>query len=239
MQRIFIFYSVIIHVVLLIVLLKSDFLTHVERILLPDKEYNEGALHYHEMLAYHKRMDGNVPAEAIIFIGDSLTQSLAVNAIAPTAVNYGIGHDTSKGVLRRISEYKSIKRSKVVVIAIGINDLKFKKGEKILHNIEKTIKQIPKETRIIVNSIHPTDKNSLHIKSIKNYQIVSINNDLENMCSKYVNAHFLDTYKALSNENMSLSEDYHIGDGLHLNTHGYKVWINILKGKIFEIDIDK
>ena len=96
------------------------------------------------MLGYHKRMDGNIPDDSTIFIGDSLTQSLAVSAISPRSVNYGIGNDTLIGVLKRIGEYKSIYRSSMIVIAVGINDLKIGKNiEEILYNYEAIIKKIP------------------------------------------------------------------------------------------------
>ena len=78
----------LIHAFLLIILIKSDFVDRVERKIWPVREQKKQALnHYNEMLAYHKRMDGNIPENAVIFIGDSLTQSLAVAAISPLSVN--------------------------------------------------------------------------------------------------------------------------------------------------------
>jgi len=89
------------------------------------KQPNELTPHYHQMVTFHSHMDGNVPDDSVIFIGDSLTQGLCVSAVACPSVNYGIGNDTTLGVLQRISQYESIQRAKVVVIAIGINDWRF------------------------------------------------------------------------------------------------------------------
>jgi len=235
MRRYLIVYLVSIHALLLVVFLKSDFIYLISKKIWPNREYVEGSFHYHEMLAYHKRMDGNIPKNATIFIGDSLTQSLAVSAITPYAVNYGIGHDTSKGVLDRLNQYTSIQHSKIIVIAIGINDLKFNKKEKeILSNLEKIIKILPNKKPIIFNSMHPVDEQSLNSDSIKNRKITSINSDLEKICSKYSNVHFIDTYKVLSNNSGNLLNKYHVGDGLHLNTQGYQVWINLIRENFLE-----
>jgi hypothetical protein len=42
--------------------------------------------HYRRMLMFHRRIDVDVPDNAVIFLGDSLTQGLAVDAVAPLAI---------------------------------------------------------------------------------------------------------------------------------------------------------
>ena len=170
MRKILTIYLVLIHAFLLIILVKSDFVDRVERKIWHERVQKKQALqYYHEMLAYHKRMDGNIPENAVIFIGDSLTQSLAVAAISPLSVNYGIGNDTSIGVLRRIDEYRSIKRSRIIVVAIGINDLKIgRTNEEILCDFEKIIKKINYKKMVIFNSIHPVDEKLQNKKNRNN-----------------------------------------------------------------------
>lgn len=231
-----IIYFSAIHILLLIVLIKSDFKDRVKNKFWPNKTHSEPTMHYYKMLAYHKRMDGNIPQNAIIFIGDSLVQGLAVSAITPHAVNYGIGNDTTVGVINRIKNYKSIDRSKIIVFAIGQNDLKVgRKTDEILQNIEAIIKNIASNKKIIFCSIHPVDENCQNNIYRKNESIVSINMGIEKICLKYPNAHFVDIYRDLINIAGNLDNNFHIGDGIHLNTEGYNIWIESVKKKIDEI----
>lgn len=118
-------YLLTVHALLIIVLLKSDFIDLVQNKLETcnhSVQSSELTPHYHRMLEYHKRMDGNVLTGSVIFFGDSITQGLCVSAVASHSVNYGIGSDTTFGVLERLKYYRSINRADVVVISIGVND---------------------------------------------------------------------------------------------------------------------
>ena len=59
------------------------------------------------MVKYHSRMDGSIPDNSILFIGDSITQSLCVSAVADNSVNLGIGGDTTLDVINRLPKYKN------------------------------------------------------------------------------------------------------------------------------------
>ena len=116
-------YLLLLHLFIVIVLAKSDFL--------PKLSYYAGinstpeiTKHYTRMMMYHERMDSSIPTGSVIFIGDSITQGLATSAISQLSVNYGIGSDTTLGVIERLDTYHSINTAKAVVIAIGINDIK-------------------------------------------------------------------------------------------------------------------
>ena len=96
-KRIAITYLIGIHVFLAVVLLKSDFINRVERklgihIATQSPEITE---HFHRMLRYHKRMDGNVPEGSVIFIGDSITQGLCVSAMNPLELDIIAAADRS------------------------------------------------------------------------------------------------------------------------------------------------
>jgi hypothetical protein len=115
-KKLFFIYLSIIHVSLIFILLKSDFIPKVQAKLGFEKSTQELTPHFKRMLTYHKRMDGNIPSGAVIFIGDSITQGLAVSAVYPKSVNYGIGSDTTIGVIKRLSDYKSLSRARAIVI---------------------------------------------------------------------------------------------------------------------------
>ncbi len=69
------------------------------------------------------------PDKSVVFVGDSLTQSLYVDAVARPSVNYGIGGDTTVGVLGRLPEYRSILCASAVVMAIGVVYMKFRDNQ--------------------------------------------------------------------------------------------------------------
>ena len=95
-KRITVAYVVCIHLLLVFVLLKSDFIQRIENKLGIMRTQSEITGHFHRMLRYHSRIDGNVPNSSVLFIGDSITQGLCVSAVSSPSVNYGIGSDTSK-----------------------------------------------------------------------------------------------------------------------------------------------
>jgi hypothetical protein len=117
------------------------------------EEQTEITDYLNRIFSYHIRMDGNIPDGAVIFIGDSLIQSLCVSAIACPSVNYGIGGDTTVGVLHRLPFYHSITRASVVVLSIGINDMKYRTNEEILSNYKIIINKIPHKVRIIFSAL--------------------------------------------------------------------------------------
>jgi hypothetical protein len=156
-------YLIAIHALLVVVLLKSDFIVRVQDKLgasnYPSKS-SELTDHYHRMLEYHKRMDKNVPDGAVIFIGDSITQGLCVSAVAMPSVNYGIGSDTTFGVSQRLLDYQAVSRAGAVVIAIGINDLKYRSDNDIAENYRTILEQI-QTTPVIISAVLPVDERAL------------------------------------------------------------------------------
>ena len=183
------------------------------------------------MLAYHSRMDGNIPKGSIIFIGDSITQSLCVSAITSPSVNYGIGNDTTFGVLQRLPVYKSITNAKTVIIAIGINDFLFRSNTEILKNYKLIIEQIPKKIPIIFSAVLPLDKKVTTKKweGINNSRIKKLNSKLKDLTTQFNNTSFIDIGSLLIDEEGNLSDRYHTRDGIHLNSKGNDIWIQKLK----------
>ena len=96
--------------------------------------------YYSQILEYHKRMDSAVPKNSVIFIGDSLTQGFPVSAAWWPSTNYGIGADTTYGVINRLEQYThSIANSQAVVLAIGINDLKIRDNQETVSYTHLTL----------------------------------------------------------------------------------------------------
>ena len=247
-KKVFIFYLLLIHVFIFLVLLKSNFIERVrdkfgiinseQEIAEICHETNCGpelARNYLDAIAYQSMMDSHIPDNAIIFIGDSLTQSLPVATITPLGINFGITNDTSLGVFKRLNQYSSIRRSKIVIFEIGLNDLSTRDPDEVIKNYEDIINYIPKNIEIIFNAVHPVNEDFYKNHGESNERIDQLNRGLKHVCSKYPNVHFLSIATLLKDKNGNLSNEYHIGDGVHLNYYGYEIWIKELKIKIEEL----
>ena len=230
-KRLTITYILCIHLILGFVLFKSDFIQRVEsKILFGQYTKPKFTEHFNAMLDYHSRMDGNMPDGAVVFIGDSHIQGLCVSAIVPSSVNYGIGGDTTAGVLQRLPNYKSIGRASAVVIAIGINDMKFRSNEEILHNYSAIAGQIPENIPVIFSAVLPIDEEARDDWQGRNQdRIRSLNSELENLTREYENYFFVDGGALLTDAQGNLADEFHDGDGLHLNSKGNAIWIQQLQ----------
>lgn len=228
-------YVIIVHLLLGYVLLKSAFVQHVREhigIAAPQAGVTE---YYRQMLTIHSRMDGNVPDRSVIFIGDSCIQGLAVSAVANPSVNYGIGYDTTEGVLRRIPVYESIGRARAVVIAVGGNDMKLRSDEEILANMNAIFHRMSPVTPVIVSAILPRDEEVKGVPQGVNSRIRDLNSKLKGLSKESGNISFVDPSPMLVDGKGSLGDEFHAGDGVHLNSRGYSVWIKLLAQAIDHI----
>jgi lysophospholipase L1-like esterase len=223
-------YIVFVHAVLGFVFLKNNSHKQLENTASGNQKVsNERLEFFNHMVFYHSRMDGNVPFGSVVFIGDSITQGLCVSAVVPCAVNYGIGYDTTEGVLQRLPVYNSIKRAGAVVIAIGINDFRQRNNEDILHNYLIIAERIPENIPVVFSAVLPLDEKVLHDCQGWNQRIRDLNEGLKNFCEKSGNHFFVDAGPYLLDNQGNLSVEFYDGDGIHLNSKGNAIWIRELQ----------
>ncbi len=195
----------------------------------PDTEITE---HYKRMMTYHRYMDGNIPEGAVLFIGDSITQGLCTAAVWECSVNYGIGSDTTVGVLQRLPDYSSMSRAGAVVIAIGVNDLARRDNAEILDNYKKIMEAVPRQTPLLFSAVLPIDERVKENKEDRNPRIRELNQGLADLCKMDNRCSFLDSTPDLADDTGNLNPSYHVGDGVHLNTEGYALWITALRKQL-------
>jgi len=189
---------------------------------------------YDNMLGSHLQLDGSVEAGSVIFLGDSLTQGLNVAAVTDSAINYGIGMDTSRGLLQRISQYRSLTRASTVIIAIGINDLirVNRSPDDILENYQQilnTVSTANPDASIVLQAIFPVDeRNGL---AGTNKKIIRINSRLQSL-AKTNEYGFVNLSSQFVGNQGNLKQKLHVGDGLHLSSEGYRLWIRALKQRV-------
>jgi len=190
------------------------------------------------MVRYQERIDGNVPPGSVIFIGDSITQGLCVDAVANPAVNFGIGSDTTVGVLNRLPKYRCLEGASAVVLAIGINYLTTEGSDNTLKdNYRRILSAIPPKVPIVVSAVLPVDETLLPRKNqhITNLRIANLNDYLKTLCQTDARCVFVDTGAKLKNNVGGLNSTFHDGDGVHLNSKGYIIWIEELRNTLNEV----
>lgn len=189
------------------------------------------ANHYQNSLIYHKSQDPFVAKGSTIFIGDSIVQGLLTNRIVQHSVNYGIGGDSTHGLLNRIDLYKSIGDAKHVVIHIGINDLKKYTIDESLRNYENILNKIGHK-RVILVSVLPVSKKFIEKNSdYSSEKIFKINQEIEFLAEQH-QVVYANISPNFSDAEGHLKQEVDIGDGIHLSTEGYKLYIQSLKAQL-------
>lgn len=190
---------------------------------------------YHDRLVFNFRVAENIPENAIVFIGDSFVQGLCVAAVTPYGVNLGIGRDTTSGVLQRISQYGLIGRAKAIIVTVGINDLIQGFQDGIAERYELILQFIPRHVPVVLSAILPVDEQAT--LKVKNRDIVLVNRAISDVCSRYENCYFSEFAKNSIDFSGNLASKYHVGDGIHLNSRGYRIWISKLKNILADIRV--
>ncbi|HXT10451.1 MAG TPA: GDSL-type esterase/lipase family protein [Candidatus Angelobacter sp.] len=183
---------------------------------------------YGQMLAFHRRVDACVPDGAVLFIGDSFIEGLCVTEIADHGINYGIGGDTTEGVLARLPAYGSLAHAGAVVFAVGDNDLRRGRTEdEVVANYRKMFAQVPKNVPVFFYSLTPCIGDAEHAEI--NRGITGLNRALKELCAAEPGRHFVDVGPALSDDRGGLRTEFADSDGMHLNGKGYRVCIEKMR----------
>ena len=218
-------YIIALHLLLLFVLINSNFLDKISANVRPF--FTDITPHYRQMVKYHRRIDASVAPESTLLIGDSLLQALPTSRLIAPAVNYGIGQDTTLGLLQRLPIYQSMATSETIILLIGINDLFIRDVSETVSNYRRVLERLPECKRVIAVSLLPVDTQTLPVK-LTNEEIDSFNTQLQTLITERANTRLMDISQKLKNSKGDLDNRFHIGDGLHLNANGYDVMIAAL-----------
>jgi len=182
--------------------------------------------YYRQTVRHHSRTVATVPDGAVIFIGDSLTQGLAVAAVAPAGVNYGIGGDTTAGVLERLPVYRpALARARCIVVAIGFNDTRYRSPDEALGNYARILDALPADRPVIVSAILPIDEQARAALAGRGAWIQQFNAGLVRLAGSREGVSLVDAGDALDGDGDGrLDRPLHDGDGVHLNSAGYLAW---------------
>jgi len=177
--------------------------------------------------------DMPVEKAQIIMLGDSITAGGEWKEFFPQTkiVNRGIGNDTSAGILNRVDSYLQNSPDKIFLL-IGINDLLQEgKVEDIIYNVSRLIDLISKrspESKLFIQSVLPCRK------SYPLYEKILLINKRFEEYSASRKVTYIDLYSHFVDNNGEQSQRLFVSDGIHLSSHGYATWVNILKPYILQ-----
>ena len=170
----------------------------------------------------------------IIFLGNSITDGAEWSEIFqnPHCKNRGISGDVIPGVLNRLGTVTKGQPA-MIFLMIGTNDMNWGYSNDTIalgvRTIVQRIKTESPETRIIVQSILPTnDCYGLFTGHTKRWQDVAVINEMLQTMTEEEGVDYLDLYRYFATEEGKLNPKYS-NDGLHLNGDGYALWKSIIK----------
>jgi len=222
-------YLIAVHALLVVALVKTDLIPRVAikfglvKPLIPEEESIIPRLR-----EVHQQMDSSVPAGAIIFLGDSITMALATAAIAPFAVNYGIGWQRSDQLIKSMDIYQSIKRAGRVVITIGTNDVLQGRESGIESRYQAILAKIPSNVAVIMSSVPPIGDIEFGGRKIADTKVRYAVASAKRACEADRRCRFVNAYEALTS-NRSPLPGVLLGDGVHLAPKGYELWISAIR----------
>lgn len=161
----------------------------------------------------------------IIFLGDSITSGAQWHTLFPALPvrNFGIGGDTTAGVLARINPIL-LGRPEKVLLLIGTNDIGNRTPTaEIVANyraiIDKFAENAP-STILLIQSVLPR-------QAQYRGQVEQVNQSLRLLAKEY-GISYIDLYSSFVDSNGELQELL-TEDKLHLTGEGYERWREILK----------
>lgn len=210
MKPVAIAYLVAVHAALLVLFLRSE--TGLPPAMQPAVRAPAQAF-LAEMRYIHRYLDPNIPAGAVLFAGDSITQYLPTGAVAPSAVNLGIAGQRSDQLLESMEGYASMTRARAVVLMIGTNDLLQGQEAGIGDRYRAIVQKVPSAVPALLVAVPPVrgkDRGPL-VRAARE------------ACGRRAGCRFVDPFA----EGTDL-----LGDGVHLSPAGNAMLVQALKGAL-------
>jgi lysophospholipase L1-like esterase len=168
----------------------------------------------------------------IIMLGDSITEGGKWEVLLKgyDVANYGIGGDTTAGVLYRLPDVY-MAHPKKVFLMLGTNDIASYHQKTYDNNTVETVFEMYKKIIESLNEkgIETIVQSTLNVTAEHterpNDEIDALNNLLEAYCLRK-NIQYLNINAALSNN--GLLQKRYTTDGLHINNKGYDAWKNVI-----------
>jgi len=169
-----------------------------------------------------------------VFIGASLIQGFNTTLVMGNSLNFGIGQDTIQSLSKRIDQYNSIHDAEFIFLQIGGNDLALYTDDQIEQKINDLAGKLSKAKKLYWSALLPVINSEKFRKSGRtNDRILKISDYIKGVCNSMTNCVFVNVPQQLySSDRDGLKNSLHIGDGLHLNDIGYRIWAKSIRDEI-------
>jgi lysophospholipase L1-like esterase len=185
-------------------------------------------------LNYYPNSTEKTQQPVIVFYGDSRAESWPPpNQIKNiTIINRGIGGQTTAQVLGRFQQHIASLKPKIIVIQVGVNDLKAiplfpGQKETIIRNCQTNIRQIVQKSldtgaKVVVTSIFPLGTLPIARKPFWSDDVAIAINDVNDYIKTLAGDRVIvfDSSQVLANSEGIVDQKYS-QDFLHLNSEGY------------------
>ena len=214
-------YLVLLHAVLAFVLLKTNFVPLARKTLglAPPEERNVAL--YQAMLQWPAR-DVQVPAGAIVVLGDSLLQDLSSEQLGREVHSFALGGTTASTLLEGLALVPSVQRARAIVLGVGANDLKYRDPEGVACDYASVLAALPAHIDVIAVPVLPIDEHCAAIRErpyLSNERIARLDHLLEGCCAGRPRTRRVDISELVDSDG-GLRPDLHAGDGWHLSDAG-------------------
>jgi lysophospholipase L1-like esterase len=222
-------YLVIIHVLLGVACITSDFLPRIAAALhLTAPPPSEAELMMNMMRTVHSHVDDTVPEGATLFLGDSITMFFATSSLAAHTVNYGIGWQRSDQLIESMDRYQSMNRAARVVVTIGTNDLLQHRSHGIESRYRAILAKIPAHASIIMSSIPPLGSSLFRDLGIAVDDVRRVIASAQTVCEADHRCRFVNAYEALTVQGHP-APGVLMADDIHLTPQGYARWFTAMR----------
>lgn len=190
---------------------------------LPEMTERKGA-YFANKIATFREQNPTVPANSVVFLGDSITDRFDVATAFPgqPVVNRGIGGDSLDGLAARIGLSVGVLQPRTVFVMIGINDIVF---------TDASIENMLERYAAILDSPELADpRRAVYVVSVlpvrtpdptHNMKVLALNNGLRRVAAER-NRPYVDLWNLLRDDRNALREEL-TTDGIHLNAAGYAI----------------
>ncbi len=188
-------------------------------------------------IEWFESLNKSTPSGGIVLVGDSITQEFCIHEMLfnnrlPIS-NRGIGGDTAKGILNRIGCSIIELNPSIVFLLIGTNDMADinytmkSLVDTIEEIVRKSFEKLPNVTFYIL-SVLPVNSgiDSATVGKRTNEEIKILNDEINNL-AKRNNAHYIDIFTLLKDNDGNLRNEL-TRDGLHLNPQGYRIFLDAI-----------
>jgi hypothetical protein len=187
--------------------------------------------------------------DKIIFLGDSTTYGMKYYGVLSEGKNTKQVWTPASGTLTLsnqsfativypvtgeeipIRDAVALEKPDIMVITLGVNGVSFMEEDYFKSEYKmlvEDIKEISPDTKIILQSIFPVASNYEYQRDINNTKIINANSWILDVAEE-TGVKYLDTISILLGEDGFLPQEYHNGDGLHLNESSFKLVIDYIR----------